>query len=268
MPTDSAVPADPATPAPVVPEESKPKVLTIPTNAMKQIKQEERDRGRAETLAELDAQAVSYGFANHAEMVAFAQSKKSDPEQPATTTDQPAADPADPAQMSEKETQALIALRQEKDKLLEEKRKLNRARAREEKRNRQLSRDLQNMEATMELKLAAKDAGVEDVDYAVEVFRRAIKGMSDDELKTVDESKFFRESLRQSHPHLFKAEERPVNTGTPNTSTAKPGAATADRSSNNEESGSVDARKLPADEFQKLLRKRGLSNPSTGGMLA
>ncbi len=272
LPTDDTAPSDPvATPAPTS------KVQVIPTAAMKQLKAEERERGRAQALAQQEEEAIAAGFSSHAEMLEFARNQRANPapaavEQP-PATDVPVADPAGGDQqvsvMEHPEVKALVSeLRQTNEKLLEEKRKLNRARAREEKRNRQLTRQLQDLEATSELKMAAQQAGVQDVDYAVECFRRSIKGMSEDDLKTVDEKTFFGQTLRQTHPHLYGTEERPVNTGAPNAATKSKPAGANSAKPEGDANGKVDAMKLSPAEYQRRLRERGLQDPSSGGMLA
>lgn len=266
-PTGAPAPATAGTGTPAA-SSAEPKVLTIPSSAMKNLKAEERERGRTDALRALDVEAQGLGFANHAEMKAFVQQTRAGappaapvPAQPAKPAAEPAQDPSSLA--SQKERELTVA----RDKALDEKKRLNRANAKTERENRQLKQQLIEQEVSTELKLAAKDAGVVDVDYAVEVLKRSIKGMSEAELQGFDEGKFFREQLRQSHPHLYQVEQRPVTTGTGNAPTAKPGAPskTVDP---NAASSKVDAKAMSPQDFQALLRKRGLSDPATGGMLA
>jgi len=266
-PTGAPAPASVGAGAPAAPS-AEPKVLTIPSSAMKNLKAEERERGRTDALRALDVEAQGLGFANHAEMKAFVQQTRAGtpPAAPAPAAPaQPAAEPAaqDPSALaSQKERELTVA----RDKALDEKKRLNRANAKTERENRQLKQQLIEQEVSTELKLAAKDAGVVDVDYAVEVLKRSIKGMSEAELQGFDEGKFFREQLRQSHPHLYQVEQRPVTTGTGNTPTAKPGAPSKTVDPN--AASKVDAKAMSPQDFQALLRKRGLSDPATGGMLA
>jgi len=230
---------------------------------MKNLKAEERERGRVDAMRALDAEAQGLGFASHAEMKAFVQQTRAGntpPAQAAPPASEPTQDPSSLA--SQKERELTVA----RDKALDEKKRMNRAAAKAERENRQLKQQLIEQEVSTELKLAAKDAGVVDVDYAVEVLKRSIKGMSEAELQGFDESKFFREQLRQSHPHLYQVDQRPVTTGTGNTSTAKPGAPSKTVDPN--ASSKVDAKAMSSQDFQALLRKRGLSDPATGGMLA
>ena len=243
--------------APAAPE---PKVLAIPSAAMKGIKADERERGRAEALQSLEVEAQSLGFSTYAELKAAAAAQKAGaqaapvPEPASADTGQNLVSPAQ---------QELVAQR---DRALDEKKRLNRQHARAERENRQLKQKLIEQEVQSELKLAAKDAGVVDVDYAVEVLRRSIKGMSETELQGFDEAKFFREQLRQSHPHLYQVEQRPVTTGTGNAPVAKP--TVPSKTVDPKDAGKADARVMSPQDFQARLRKLGLSDPATGGMLA
>lgn len=275
--------SEPATPAAASGDTSvERKILAIPTSAMKNIKQEERERGKSEALAALDAEAVSLGFANYAELRAYAKTQKettSKSPTPAPTPDAGIDDDDDdlddepvqaepPKKAESKRNRDLVKqLELDREKLLEEKRRLNRARSREVRENKQLKRQLQELETTSELKLQAKDAGVADVDYAVELLKRNLRTMSDAELAGFDERKFFREILRKTHPHLYKAEERPVTTGVQDTP-PPPAAGKPEKAANGSDHKAVDARALSPKEFRELLQKRGISNPASGGMMS
>ncbi len=242
---------------------AEPKVLTIPSSSMKRIKDEERTRGRADYAAELDAQAQAAGFANHAEMIKAAQLAK---QQPAPA---PAAAAADEAKKTADDAAAAEERKQNEERNkrhLEEKKKHNVKTSRHRRELDRIRAERDQAEVRGEIKLAAQAAGVTDLDYAVSVFERAIKGMSDEQLATFDEKKFFSETMRASHPHLYVPQDRPVDTG-PGSQAPTPSKAPAAPAPNGGPAA-VDATKLSPTDFSALLKKRGLGNPAAGGTLA
>lgn len=257
----------------------EPKVISVPTHAMKKIKEDSAALGRKQFQQELDAQAAELGYKNHEDWVrasreARAASSTTPSSTPATaSTSQPETKPAT-ASAQGGDGDQLVAenqrLKQEKENALSQQKRLNRQLARSTRESNKLKNQLLAQEATTELKLAAKDAGVQDVDYAVTVYERMIAGMGEEDLKTVDERKFFGEQLRKSHPHLYQAVDKLVSTGTRNQQEiTKPATSNGNQQKpgTNQEGGAINARNMTPDAFQTLLRSRGMSNPSTGGAI-
>lgn len=265
------------TPVVVVEEQPKPKVISVPTAAMKRIKDDAAAHGRSEYQRELDATAQELGYKDHAAWVEASKAAKAQssqaakPAEPATTqpaaTEKPktssATDPESRLAALEQENQRLT---QNNQSLLDEKKRINREAAKLRRETAALRDELTNSQTEAELKLAAQAAGVTDVEYGVAVYMRAIQGMNEEDLKGMDENKFFSDTMRKSHPHLYKAEERTVNTGTKSDTQITTPATGSGNKSQASDNGKVDAKTMTPQEFQTLLRKRGLTPPSTGGM--
>lgn len=251
------------------------KVLTIPSNAMAKIKREERERGKKAVIAELDAQAKKAGYSTWEDMMKAATTMKK--ATPKVNVQRPAAPQAQQAQPQQTgapniERNARRA-EKERERALEEVRRLNRARATEEKRRKDAERRLQAMEAEMTLRTAAVRAGVQDVDYALELLRRKINGKTADDLKTFSEDEFFVKELRSSHPYLYGVTDVPANTAAsvaakdapkPPAPAGKPTQMPAPSSNGTNGGSAVDARKLSPQEYTDLLQRYGIRNPTLG----
>lgn len=273
-----AVPAEPAPePAPEAPKPQS-KVLTIPTSAMGDIKRKERDRGRTEARSEYDTAAKEMGYESHEDMMTALRAQKVAGTRTPAQTPAPAADasdfdadPVDASPKTDKDARSRVVSRLEREKgqLLEDRKKLNRARAHEERQRKALQGKLDAQEAEHELRFAAVRAGVDDVDYAVVLLRRQLIGKTEEELAQFDEGAFFNQELKKSHPYLYKSGTREANSSpapdgvagkddgapTPAAPTAQPDGA---------QDSQVDARKLSNDAYAQLLRKRGLTHPAVG----
>jgi hypothetical protein len=231
---------------------------------MSKLKAEERDKGRRMVIEDFDAKAQANGFKDHDDfMAAVARLARTKPQQqptePKSGTNQQPTEPQQQPQASMSE--------EERAKYLSNVRRVNRARAREEKRRRELERELERKDVERLMERAAIRAGVQDVDYAMTLLNRKIQSMSPEEAKQgFDEEKFFNEELRKSHPILYGTETRPATTGTHGSAeppkAPKPGEAPPGKEGDN---GMVDARDLSGEDYQKLLEKMGLSHPA-GGM--
>lgn len=252
------------------------KVLTIPSNAMAKIKREEREKGRKAAMLELDAQAKRGGFGSWDEMMKAAAMAKKNGGSNRNTTQQvkaaPVAQPAPtpvPAQEARFVDRAARRAEKERERALEEVRRLNRARATEEKRRKDAEKRVEAMEAEMALRTAAIRAGVQDVDYALELLRRKINGKNVEELRGFSEDDFFVKELRSSHPYLYGVTDIPANTTAPVEATkarvtttvqAKPTSMPAPTNGNS----MMDARKLSPQEYTDLLQRHGIKNPMAG----
>ena len=246
------------------------KVLTIPSNAMAKIKREERERGRKAAITELETQAKKAGFSTWEEMMQAARSMKDTAARTAPQRQEASSTPNESA--SPEYQRAARRAEKERERALEEVKRLNKARANEEKRRKEAEQRVQAMEAEMTLRTAAVRAGVQDVDYALELLRRKINGKSADELKSFSEDDFFAKDLRSSHPYLYGVTDVPANTA-PNASkdapkppapVGKPTSMPAPNPGNGGNGSSIDARKLSPQEYTELLQRYGIKNPSLG----
>lgn len=272
--TSSVTVDDPATGQPVTVVETKPqpKVISVPTSAMKKIKDEAAAAALTARQQELDADAQELGFKDHASFIQAQKEARKAAATAATAQTEPKAEPK-PEAKGNTEADRLKQLEEEnatlKGKLettLEEKKRLNRQHNRQMRELQKLRDDVTNQQTESELKLAAQAAGVIDTDYAVSVYTRAIQSMSEEELKGMDESKFFGETMRKTHPHLYAATERPINTGTKNDPVVRqPATGGGGDPPKTDSNGKVDARKMTPQEFSELLQKRGISAPTSGG---
>jgi hypothetical protein len=254
------------------PEPRQPKVLTIPSNAMAQIKREEREKGKKAALAELEARLKKHGFSSVEEMERAAVSKN----RPNRSNARPAAQPARSAPREPEAAPAAAApagspdramrrIEREREHALEEARRHNTARSIEEKKRKKAEKELAAIQAEMELRTAAVRAGVTDVDYALELLRRSVRGKTAEELKSFDESAFFGKTLRASHPYLYGVVDQPANTVAPEaTKRPQPGQQAAPAKQELQQGGPVDARRLTANEYSDLLKRTGIKDPRAG----
>lgn len=255
----------------IVEEKAEPRVIAVPTAAMKQIKKDAADKAMQKRQQELDADAKDLGFESHEAWRDAARAEKQRKAAELAAAPKPAAQPAaEPIDENAPETPREKKLREERDQLrtqheqtTEDLKRRNREFSKTQREKRQLERQLMDNQTVSELKIAATQAGVIDTDYGVEVLKRAMQGMSEAEMEGFDEGKFFKETLRKSHPHLYAPENRPVNTGVKSSSAPAPGQTPPPANPE----AAVDAKKLTPQEFADLLRKKGLSNPATGARL-
>jgi hypothetical protein len=269
-PTGSPAPAAPEGGAPPAPEppaapqaKSQPSVNHLSNKALAEAKSKERERGRKAALAEMDRKAQKLGYKNHQDMLEKLEQQRARGRGGNGTQPKPASEaaPATPAVSDRQLTRA----QKENQRLVDAARRANRARAQEEKRRRDIERQLAATEARHELHLAAVRAGVKDVDYAIHLLERRMSGKTEDELKGFDEEEFFSKTLRESHPYLYGVEERPAGSAGPKDQEPKPPPKPADKlPATNGGSDKTDARKMSNEEYTALLRKRGLTPPGFG----
>jgi hypothetical protein len=266
-PAPTATPAADAEPTPDLlaqPQRPAAKVITIPSNAMAQIKRDEREKGRKAVQLELEDRARKAGFSNleEMEMAAKRARNQQQPRQQAPVQITPQTANASTSVPSERN---LRRAEKERDRALEEVRKANRSRAAEEKRRKDAEKRVASMEAEMSLRTAAVRAGVRDVDYALELLRRKIQGKSPEELRAFNEEEFFAKELRGSAPYLYGVTDSPVNTQTAATAAPPPAKgvpstmpAPQPGAQQNGHGDPVDARRLSGEEYSKLLSKLGV----------
>lgn len=233
-----------------------PAVVTMSSRTLADLKNKERAKGKRLAMSELQERAKKAGFASFEEMERAAararqSNARSEPDrQPVRTSN------GQPNKQDKRWDK-------EREQLLEQTRQLNRKHSTEEKRRKAAEKKLESMEAEKLLERAAIRAGVQDVDYALELLRRKLKAMSPEDMAAFDETKFFKEDLRTSHPYLYGIQERPATTG-PGAQTApkgpqQPNAVKKDQAEEGDKKR--DARNMSQDEYTKLLKQHGLTDP-------
>jgi len=258
------------------------KVIQMTRETLAKQTKDHQDRGRQAAQQELEQQAKTLGFANAAEMISAAskfrqqgkpqngnaQGKAQPAAQPNRSTEQPKPNHQNGKQAQGKQPVSNNNKNNSRDEKVRQQLTADRERAQkkaliESRRRRDLQLQLDNKNVEMVLREAAVSVGVTDVDYAIRLLERANANKTLEEMKGFDERAFFA-GLRESKPYLFGETVRPANTG-PGVGTQptapKPGTVTQTAAAGH----AVDANKLSADDFQKLLRSRGLNQPSAPG---
>lgn len=257
-------------PAAVPPVQNDPnKVLSIPTAAMKRIKDEERERGRREALADLASRS---GFESDIDLVHALSTLKNQPAgqqtapqpPPAQQTQPqgqqpPAQQPAVDPQLTERNNQRAAAkYERDLERLTRQVNDLSTKYTTTQAEAKRLKDQLDAKDAEMALREIAVAAGVTDVDYALRLYYRDVEGKSEEELKQLDERTYFT-GLRATKPYLFNEVVKPANTG-PGAGGAptapKPGQVTTTTANN----GSFDGRKASPKEVEERLRRMGLNS--------
>lgn len=256
-PADAGGGAAPDAPAAEPPVAAGPPSVTIPVSAMAKLKKEAAERGAKQVREQLDADAKALGFADHKDMIEkFKAARSSDvpPDEPAAPADDE--EPAHPRTANR--------MQREITGLKEQVRQLTRRVAHEQRLARTVQSKMDAVETEGDLKVAAARAGVADVDYAIALARKEMVGLDDEALAAFDPHEFFEKKLREKAPYLFQVERRPANTAAPAPAGARPAAppTPAQVTEKSGETKVVDASAMPRDEFQKLLRERGLLDPA------
>ena len=229
-------------------------VVTMPSHAMKSLKEKERERGRRAALAELDQQAKANGFKDHADLVKQAQGAKARTTQ---LTDKPATDRT----TTDRNGNQMARNERERARQLEAQRKTNRELARAKRKAKDAERQLVAQQTETQLRVAAARAGIKDVDYAIHVFRGMVNTLDEKQLENFDENQFFASKLRETHPYLYG--ETPARTE-PATTTAAPLAPSAPKQNTASTTTTLDASKLSPQDFKKRLAELGLGDPRSG----
>lgn len=243
---------------PALPTVGNGKNVVLPSSALGKLKAEQRERGMREAMSSIEAKFRASGFGSLDEALAAAAAAKSAPKTTTQTKAQPIARTEAPVNTGG--TGGGKGDRRQVEKLQRERERLAKQFAQEQAQRRRLQRQLEAKEAEMALRETAAVKGVRDVDYALRLLQRELEGKDEAALKAFDESKFF-DTLRASHPYLYGETTVPANTGTGvGSAPTAPKASTVQAAAG--QAGVKDARSLSTDEFQKLLRSRGLSPAS------
>jgi hypothetical protein len=220
---------------------------------MRRIKEEERARGKRLAKQEADQRAQALGFvsAEELEQVAAATKKTATP----ASSSAAAPEPVLPAVVDD-----VARLKADIAQLEVKNRQLAKKNVGSDREARRLQQALEAAEASSTLKLAAAKAGVVDVEYALHVLKKHIATLPSDGSVSFDEGKFFRETLRASHPVLYAVQDQPANTGHHEPALIRPPPAVKPA----ENGASKDALKLSREEYDARLRSLGLTNPASG----
>lgn len=240
-------------------------VVTVPTSAMKRIKDEARAAGEA---AALDSLAKQAGYGSHVELVnALAQLKGGgQPAAPAPqqqtqpTTPPPAAAPAQPGAdpLEDKRREREVGKYERMiEKLTRDNTSLTQKYTQADAERKKLKEDLDAKEAEMHLRELAVSTGVTDVDYALRLFNREVESKSEAELAKFNEKEFF-SGLRATRPYLFGETVRPATTG-PGAQGAPPAQRPGQVQQQAAGGGAFDARNAKPGEIQDRLRKMGIT---------
>jgi hypothetical protein len=240
----------------------------MPTEAIGRLKKEARERGKREAMNLLEEQAKAAGFSSLAEAFqVMAQAKNGaqtqtipepKPQQQATGAGNRSPGKNDLRWQKELE-------RREKD-LQDAQRKLRL----EEKRRKEIQRVMDQREVEQTIREQAILAGIQDVDFAVELARREARQIVnsvppekvEEALRAFDERKFFH-GLRDKRPYLFGEKVVPATTGTGSDAQVTPPAPSPAKVVDTAaKSDQVDARKMSRDEFSARLQALGLSADS------
>lgn len=239
----------------------------------KRIKQEQRDRGRGDALAELEVRARAAGFASLDEALKARDANKPRPTQTARTTPQEPPKMPKPKIPDPKQAAPADPHQRESDRARAERMKVRKQWKQSEAKRRELQSQLDAKDAEMALRSECYQHGVKDVDYAIRLLTRQLEGKSVEEIGKFDRPGFFT-GLRSEKPYLFGESVAPATTGvdpsvkpagalaggapaTPGAApaTPAPGAATvADVAAKK-----FDARKAKPEEVQARLRELGLN---------
>jgi hypothetical protein len=260
---DPPAPEPEPEPEPPPPQKGTPQHL--PPSAASKVRADGRRQGRETAFSEVNAKAVKLGYRDWDDMVARTGppgggSRAPAKEPPAPDDETPPAPPA--AGGSRTNTR----LEKEILRLTEDRRRANRRAAAEERGRREAERLLVRQEALGELRLAAVQAGVRDVDYAVTLLERRLAGRTEKELEGFDEAAFFTTDLRASHPFLYGVVEKPADSSAGGGDGDTRGGAPPPKPLVKKGEGDppMDARKLSREDYEKELRRRGLSPPGFG----
>lgn len=206
--------------------EPKPKkVLTIPSDRVKKIKDKAFKKGQNQAKRQLDEQAQAAGFKDWNDFLASRQNAQpkngkgahmaaaatvtKDPE----TRQPPAATPTDGGPNDRSLRRQVERLTRENGRLSEAKKRESHQRGIAEKRVKELEQSIASMEAEHELQISALHAGVspDHLDYAMSRLQKELGSKDEAALKSFDPSSYFK-GLKDQHPYLFGTVTKPAET--------------------------------------------------------
>lgn len=229
----------------------------MPSRAVAEMKRKEREKGERRARQAADASAKELGYASHEDMISKLKARKNAPAPRAAASTAPAARAsAEPAPREARSTDRRM------QRVEEQRRAANRARASAERKQREMQRSMDAKEAEHALRLAAVRAGIKDPEYALHVLQKKLERTPAKELESFDEDAFFSTELRKSHPYLYAEVLEPAHTSPNPKAGHTPKSPTPPAPASN----GKDARTLSSTEFNTLLRSKGLTPPSMGSI--
>ncbi len=233
--------------------------LGVTSGELKKRLDDQRQRTERATMKRLDDEAKKHGFGGHAEMLEWVAANKREQKKPQPQNDNRRqkngnGDGRRAVQSNLEKEHALLVKRLDTER---------KARLGEERKRKDLQRQLEENEVDGALRKAAYAAGItrdDDVDFAVHKIRRELSAMSDDQLQAFDEKVWFTK-LKETRPYLAGETVQPATTGT-GTGAAPPAPKPAVAQGQAGQDLQVDAKKLDPKGFAELLRKRGMTPPS------
>jgi hypothetical protein len=250
------------TPAPQAPQPQGEKTMVIPHAAMARIKGEEFAKGQQ---AALDRLAQDSGYESHTDLVsALARLKSAVPAAaPAAQQRAPAAQPQGDDDPAAALAESKAAQREEGkyqrqiEKVINERNRFATQASEWRQQAEEARAEADATRAEMHLRTLAAGVGVQDIDYAITLFSREVERLTPQQAEQFDERAFFT-GLRAKMPLLFGETVQPATTGT-----GTGGAPTPPKPQQvvqqNGQNGRVNARNMSPQEYQALLRSRGLS---------
>ena len=255
------------------PPAEKGKSVMMPSGALKKLKEAEREKGRKSALALLDEEAKKLGFANHEALKLAAAQAKAKPNTQANKTNGKAntatPKPTEPsAETQQPNDRSANRYQREAQQLLEDKRRLNKRKNILEKQLAERDSLLQRETTMRQLSRMASRAGIhgdDENEMAVSLYEKHVSQLSDEELESFDDEKFFSEHLRKSKPYLYGVREVPATTSATAPAATSATTPTATSTTTTATSGGrVDTMKMSRKEFADYLASRGLTSPANG----
>jgi hypothetical protein len=263
-------------------------VHSVPQEAFAKLKQREREKGREEAQQAhqrwLDEQAKALGFDSFAAFMAATKPPEPPPQAAAPPPAKPEPEPPkeEPPVPKENKPQgqepaAETPIRPARSGMTDRVRKrfrkersqhasnMSKMRTRNQRlkgeRNSLKGRLIQQ-QTEMELREIAIKTGVTDLDYAMTLLRRELKGKTAEDLKDFKPKDFF-EGQREPRPYLFSEVKVPATTGTEDGAETPPPQTPAAAAQQTADGAKIDATKMTDEEYKAYLRKRGWSQNAT-----
>ncbi len=262
------------------------KVHSVPQEAFSKLKERERERGREEAQQAnqrwLDEQAKAQGFDSFAAFMAAAKPPEPPPPAPPPPPpakpepDPPKEEPVPPVETPKGQeptpdpkpsrtgmtARARTRFRKERGKHASNMTKMRGRNDKLKGERDSLKGRLAQQQTEMELREIAIKTGVTDLDYAMTLLRRELKGKSAEDLKDFKPGDFF-EGQREARPYLFSEVKVPATTGTEDGAATPPPQTPAAAAQTAANGAKVDATKMSQEEYDAYLRKRGWSKNAT-----
>ena len=268
------------------------KVHSVPQDAFAKLKEREREKGRKEAQAALDARldekAKAQGFDSYAAFMKAVSEQRAAPATPAPDAT-PAPAPPDPKEdpmpdpkdnkpnepngdadqrRQRLDQRARQRFRKERAQHGTKMAEMRRKHVAEVTRRKSLEGQLKQKNTEMELREVAILAGCTELDYSMDLLKREMRGKTAEDLAEFKPDEFFK-GLRKTKPFLFSETPVPANTGPANGADTPPPPSPGDAAAAAGDGAKKDVREMSDKEFQDHLRSKGLSvsTSSPGGSI-